>query len=121
MHSKKTLGLAATAALRVTASSLANVCTTSYIQSALPLDAVSGITLDSNSITANAVYNYTSEAGDLWIGGKGLDFCNVTLAYTRNGISNSTVSFCRRQRMKLICRPTFGTGSPAPSSGRAAT
>ncbi|KAK8200565.1 Tannase/feruloyl esterase [Phyllosticta capitalensis] len=92
MHSKKTLGLAATAALRVTASSLANVCTTSYIQSALPLDAVSGITLDSNSITANAVYNYTSEAGDLWIGGKGLDFCNVTLAYTRNGISNSTTN-----------------------------
>ncbi|GME21909.1 putative tannase subunit protein [Neofusicoccum parvum] len=93
MRSARTsMGLAAAAALRATAASLADVCTTSHIQSALPVDAVEGITLEADSVTSNAVYNYSVSSGDLWPGKSGLNFCNVTFAYTRNGEENSTTN-----------------------------
>lgn len=83
------IGIASAAALRATAASLADVCTTTYVQSALPVDAVEGITLSTDSVTANAVYNHSVSAGDLWPGKSGLDFCNVTFGYTRDGTSET--------------------------------
>ncbi|KAF4533946.1 putative tannase subunit protein [Lasiodiplodia theobromae] len=84
------IGIASAAALRATAASLADVCTTANVQSALPVDAVEGITLSTDSVTTNAVYNHSVSAGDLWPGKSGLDFCNVTFAYTRDGTSETT-------------------------------
>lgn len=121
---RSSMGLAAAAALRVTAASLADVCTTTYVQSKLPTDVVEGITLETDSVTANAVYNHSVSAGDLWPGKSGLNFCNVTFAYTRDGV-NDTVSF---DDAKMIVsaltrpsRPMCGTGSPARTNSKAAT
>ncbi|KAJ6474817.1 Tannase/feruloyl esterase [Mycena sanguinolenta] len=82
---------AAIAALRTSAASLADICTTSYVQSTLPADGfVEGLVLSPESVTVNAVYNYTVAANNLYPGKSDLDFCNVTLSYTREGLSNAT-------------------------------
>jgi hypothetical protein len=47
----------------ITAASLADVCTTSYVQSILPTDLYAGtvaLTVDPSSATANTVYNSTT-------------------------------------------------------------
>ncbi|ORY68409.1 tannase [Pseudomassariella vexata] len=71
--------------------SLADVCTVSYVQSVLPADNfVEGITLSPDSVTANAVTNYTVASSSLCPGKSGLDFCNVTFSYTHTGLDDTT-------------------------------
>ncbi|KAF2090703.1 tannase and feruloyl esterase [Saccharata proteae CBS 121410] len=89
---KRSLALAAaTAVVGVSAASLSDVCTSDYVASALPTD-IEGITIDTDSVTANAVYNYSVPASDLYPGGSGYSFCNMTVSYTRNGAADQNTS-----------------------------
>jgi tannase len=65
------------------AATLASVCTTSYVTSALPTD-LFGMTIDTSSVTAAAVYN-ASSTGSVMFPDATFDFCNVTMAYSHNG------------------------------------
>jgi tannase len=54
-------------------------------EQALPADgAIAGITMDSTSVTANAVYN-ASVSGEGFFPDATFDYCNVTVAYSHNG------------------------------------
>ncbi|EHA19580.1 hypothetical protein ASPNIDRAFT_178379 [Aspergillus niger ATCC 1015] len=66
-------------------SSLASVCTTSYIQSTLPADGtLMGITIKPSSVTAGAVYN-NSIASNAFFPATTVDYCGVTFNYTHKG------------------------------------
>ncbi|KAJ7771991.1 tannase and feruloyl esterase-domain-containing protein [Mycena maculata] len=54
---------------------------------------IEGVVLSSESVTTKAVYNYTVTATDLYPGKSDLDFCNVTVSYTREGLSNATAVY----------------------------
>jgi tannase len=70
----------------VTAASLTDVCTTAYIQLALPVAGfITGITLSTVSVAANAVRNYSIATSTVNPGANGLDFCNVTFSYSHTG------------------------------------
>jgi tannase len=71
------------------AASLASVCTTSYVTSSLPTD-LFGMTIDSSSVTAAAVYN-ASASGSVMFPDATFDFCNVTMAYSHNGRSDQVL------------------------------
>ncbi|TVY75885.1 Tannase, partial [Lachnellula suecica] len=73
-------GLAATAG----ATSLANVCTTSYATAKLPLDELDGATIDTSSLTAQAFYNVTV-TDEYFYPDSTFDYCNVTFAYSHSG------------------------------------
>lgn len=82
-------GLGLTAAQ---ATSLKDVCTTTYAKSALPASTkFQGLTLHPSSITANAVYNASTTDEDDWPDVYGYDYCNVTMAYSHNGIQGDEV------------------------------
>ncbi|OJD32546.1 tannase [Diplodia corticola] len=86
------LWAAATAAAltSVRAASLSDVCTTSYAQSALPADDVyPGITIDKTSVQAAITAN--SSVSSEWYPSAVVDYCNVTFAYSHNGIANDKV------------------------------
>ncbi|KAF2239338.1 tannase [Viridothelium virens] len=79
------------AAAAASALSLSNVCTDSNVQSSLAPITINGITIDSNSVVATPVYNYTVSDSDNYPGASGLSFCNVTLSYSHNGISDNVL------------------------------
>lgn len=85
------IGLAVIKMMHVSAkASLADVCTTAYVQSALPADGfIEGITLSSASVTSNPVTNYTVPLADLNPSKAGLDFCNVTFSYSHTGLDDT--------------------------------
>lgn len=64
---------------------LPEVCTTAYVRAALPIGAIQGADVDSLSVTANAVRNFSVAATGSSIGVSGRDFCNVTFSYARTG------------------------------------
>ncbi|KAK3938569.1 putative tannase subunit protein [Diplogelasinospora grovesii] len=69
---------------------LADVCTTAYVQSVLPADNfIEGVTPSQASVTVNAVTNYTVAANDLFPGKSGIDFCNVTFSYSHAGLDDT--------------------------------
>jgi len=71
------------------AATLADVCTTSYVESVLPADNfIQGVTLSAESVTANAVSNYTVAAGTSAPGKSGLNFCNVTFSFSHAGLDD---------------------------------
>ncbi|KAI8063225.1 Tannase/feruloyl esterase [Gongronella butleri] len=71
------------------AASLSEVCTVAYVQSVLPSDdTIQGIAISADSVTANAVTNYTITESDLIPGREGLDFCNVTFSYSHTGLDD---------------------------------
>lgn len=90
----RSMGLVAAVALQVAAQeSLDTVCTIEYVQSVLPAaDYILGVVPNVDSVTANAVTNYTVSASSGLLGASGLDFCNVTFSYTHTGLGD-TVSF----------------------------
>lgn len=68
--------------------SIANVCTVSYVQSALPANGTLGnIIIDASSATASAVYN-SSFSGNVFYPDAVLDYCNVTFTYSHEGNSD---------------------------------
>ncbi|KAJ5541279.1 tannase [Penicillium frequentans] len=76
----------------VQATSLKDVCTTAHAKKALPAsEEFQGLTLHPASITANAVYNASTTDEDNWPDVYGYDYCNVTMAYSHNGIANDKV------------------------------
>ncbi|KAL4891841.1 putative tannase [Aspergillus ambiguus] len=78
--------IAGAAALTVShASSLADFCTKSHVQSSLPAsESILGLEIDTSSITANAIYN-ASTTGSNYFPDAIYDYCNVTLAYSHPG------------------------------------
>lgn len=100
---RRNLGLLGTTSIVVSAvaaqnTTLASVCTVDYVQSVLPAtDFIEGVALNVDSVTANAVTNYTVAVSDGMLGGSGLDFCNVTFSYTHTGL-NDTVSLTEASR-----------------------
>lgn len=78
-------------AATATAASLASVCTTSHISSALSaIKSFNGITLNTDSVTANAVYNET-HTGQTFFPDDTIDYCNVTFSYTHNGLNDTVL------------------------------
>lgn len=71
------------------ASSLANVCTTSHARASLPHDAYEGITIDESSISANVFYDIS--ISDVMYPDAVISFCNVTFAYSHNGRADSVL------------------------------
>jgi tannase len=76
--------------LSVYAATLADVCTTSYVQSSLPTDqwytgtTINNIIFDRTTITANAVYNASANDSNAYPNGI-FDYCNISLAYSHAG------------------------------------
>ncbi|KFZ11505.1 hypothetical protein V501_04735 [Pseudogymnoascus sp. VKM F-4519 (FW-2642)] len=67
------------------ATTIAEVCTPSYVQSSLVFDSlINGIVIDSSSVTANIVTD-ASVNGDNNFPDAVFDYCNVTFAYSHNG------------------------------------
>lgn len=74
----------------VKAASLNDVCTLTYAQSALPADNVyPGITIDKTSVQTAMTTN--SSVSSDWYPSSIVDYCNVTFAYSHNGIANDKV------------------------------
>ena len=72
------------------AATLADICSVSSVQASLPShDALLGLSLDSNSVTASPVYNASARAGDMFPAAS-FDYCNVSLSYSHDG-QNDTV------------------------------
>jgi tannase len=74
----------------VNAASLSDVCSPTYAQTALPAsDFYPGITIDSSSTTAALVTN--SSTTSEWFSTVAINYCNVTFAYSHNGITDDIV------------------------------
>lgn len=89
MASLRRLLVAAAAATVVNAASLSDVCTTSYAQAALPVDFYPGITINSSSVSTSLVTNDT--VSNVFYPTTTIDYCNVTFAYSHNGITGDVV------------------------------
>lgn len=74
----------ATTFITVGATSLSDVCTTTYAKAALPANAYPGTTIDSSSLTAEAYYN-ASFTDETMFPDATFDVCNVTFAYSHDG------------------------------------
>lgn len=72
-------GLAAAAS----ATSLSDVCTSSYAVAALPAGALESVTIDASSVTAVATYN-TTITGEVMYPDSTFDYCNVTVRSTQD-------------------------------------
>ncbi|THZ55951.1 Tannase 30 kDa subunit [Aureobasidium pullulans] len=84
---------AVAAAAAVNASSLADVCTVSNVQAALPANGtLLGIDLIPSAVTASAVYNASTSMGGMGSsGGATYSYCNVTITYTHTGKNDEVV------------------------------
>jgi tannase len=74
------------------AATLADVCTVEHIKNSLPTHA-EGIKINTDSITANAVYNATSSGSGPGSSSssEALTYCNVTLSYSHAGKSDTVL------------------------------
>ncbi|KAF6790737.1 tannase subunit protein [Colletotrichum sojae] len=82
--------LAAVAPILVQGATLQDVCTASHAQEALPAaGTIPGITIDASSVQTIVVTNasFTSE----WYPTSTIDYCNVTFAYSHDGLLNDVV------------------------------
>ncbi|KAF2833293.1 feruloyl esteras-like protein B precursor [Ophiobolus disseminans] len=84
MHFYQSLAAGAAYFTIIHAVSLADTCTVSRVLASLPANGTFlGISLDSTSITANAVYNASNTAQPFFPAAT-YDYCNVTLSYSHN-------------------------------------
>ncbi|PYH46472.1 tannase and feruloyl esterase family protein [Aspergillus saccharolyticus JOP 1030-1] len=74
----------------VQAATLDDVCTSAYVKAVLPLNVLTGITIDSSSVVVSATKNYSSSAGDFF-GAATFDYCAVQLAYSHNSLTDDQV------------------------------
>lgn len=81
-----TLVLASAAA---TTTSLSDICTSAYAKKALPVDQLQGVTVDPSSISTSLVTNFT--ASSIFYPTTTFDYCNVTFAYSHDGIEGDIV------------------------------
>ncbi|KAJ3348576.1 hypothetical protein HDU83_001258 [Entophlyctis luteolus] len=82
------LALASTAVSAT--SSLSDICTVSTAQAALPSSSFyPGITIDSSSVSVELVTN--SSVSSVWYPSSTISYCNVSFAYSHNGITNDIV------------------------------
>ena len=87
MRQRKVLAMAASAAI-ANASSVSDVCKYGYVQASLPTNGtLTGITVDPSSVTANPVYNASTTGGTMRPDAT-FDYCNVTFAYSHNGLGD---------------------------------
>jgi tannase len=83
--------LLASSAAVAYATSLADVCSKTYVTSALPPDSsFNGITINALSVTANLVYNETHTGGTFFPDST-INYCNVTFTYTHNGLGDTVI------------------------------
>lgn len=74
----------------VKALTLEEVCTVNLAAAALPaVDFLPGITIDPSSVTTELILN-TTGSND-WYIDEAINYCNVTVAYSHNGIANDLV------------------------------
>lgn len=74
----------------VSASTLNSLCSPKYVANVLPTsDFGLGISVASN-VTAAPVYNYTTSE-QVFFPGSTIDFCNVTLSYSHNGLDDKVL------------------------------
>ncbi|KAI1057388.1 hypothetical protein LB507_011538 [Fusarium sp. FIESC RH6] len=77
-------------AAAVHAATLSDICSKDYVKSALPADNfLSGITIDPNSVYTSLVSNATFQSE--WYPTASADYCNLTFAYSHNGIPDDIV------------------------------
>ncbi|KAK7413124.1 hypothetical protein QQX98_008010 [Neonectria punicea] len=87
-QSSRAVAAAAALVASASAASLADVCTVSNVQAAIPANGtLLGIDLLPSSVTASAVYNATSGMGSTTT----YTYCNVTVAYTHTGKGDEVV------------------------------
>lgn len=85
MRSTSWIVAAAASASIAHAATLEDVCTTSYVQAALPADGFyQGITVDSSSVAVMPVTNASVSDQD-WYPDAVFDYCDVTFAYSHTG------------------------------------
>ncbi|KAI1458578.1 feruloyl esterase-like protein B precursor [Annulohypoxylon moriforme] len=74
----------------VRAASLADYCTVDYATSVLPVrDLGLAVTIDESSVSAALATN--KSVSSEWYASSVIDYCNVTFAYSHNGLNNDTV------------------------------
>lgn len=82
-------------ALKVSAASLDDVCTSSYVAAHLPASGYYddyALSIDTSSVTANPVLNYTVGATDSnFFPAATFDYCNVTFTYSHDGRDDSVL------------------------------
>lgn len=87
--------LLAAMSLTAHAASLADVCTTSYVAAHLPASGYYGdyaLTVDSSSVTANPVYNFSVGAVySPFFPAATFDYCNVSFTYSHDGRDDSVL------------------------------
>ena len=71
------------------AASLSDICTVAYARAALPLDILQGVTVDTSSVSTKLVTNFT--ASSIFYPTSTFDYCNLTFAYSHNGIEGDIV------------------------------
>ncbi|KAJ5679291.1 Tannase/feruloyl esterase [Penicillium macrosclerotiorum] len=77
------------AAATTATSSLSDICQVSYAKKALPIGIIDGITIDASSVSTKMVTNYT--ASSIWFPTATFDYCNLTFAYSHDGIEDDVV------------------------------
>lgn len=80
---------AVVASATAASTSLSDICTASYAKKALPVGAIQGVTIDSSSVSASLVTNFT--ASSIFYPTSTFDYCNVTFAYSHDGIDGDVV------------------------------
>lgn len=91
MKSNPIFALAAVAAAATQATTLQEICNVSYVQAALPAaDAFPGITINASSVSTAVTVNSSIAKSD-WNNAATISYCNVTLAYSHNGVDDDVV------------------------------
>ncbi|KAI0880917.1 feruloyl esterase-like protein B precursor [Annulohypoxylon maeteangense] len=90
MVSTRVALLLGAAIVTVGTASLADYCTVDYATSVLPIqDLGLGITIDTSSVSASLTTNRSVSSE--WYAASVIDYCDVTFAYSHNGLNNDTV------------------------------
>ncbi|TQV90412.1 tannase and feruloyl esterase family protein [Cordyceps javanica] len=90
-YHKTALAMATATTTAAMAATLQDICNVSYVQAALPAaDAFPGITINTSSVSTAATLNSSIAQSD-WHNAASISYCNVTLAYSHDGIADDAV------------------------------